>query len=239
MGFCDLHSHVLPGLDDGVDTLAEALDVVTLLGQLGFDLVCCTPHQKLGSWVPSAESISKAHAEVRTALAGAGVAVELGVAAENFWDELFLDRARDGGPPRYPGERAFLVEVAPVATPPMLEEQLFRWRTRGWLPVLAHPERYHGLCRQPDRVEQLARTAALLVDLGALVGAHGPRAQESAQWLVQSGLAHACASDAHSVKDARAAGEGIAWMHKKLGEETTRRLLEENPRRILQGELPD
>ena len=239
MGFVDLHSHVLPGLDDGVHTLAESLEVVTMLGSLGFDIVCCTPHQKLGSWVPTQDSISKAHAEVTAALDGAGVSVDLRLGAENFWDELFLDRAQSGAQPRYTGERAFLVEVAPVATPPKLEEQLFRWRTRGWLPVLAHPERYHGLCRQPDRVQQLARTTALLVDLGALVGAHGPKAQESSQWLVLEGLAHACASDSHSVSDAREAGEGIEWIRKKLGEGATRRLLEENPRRILQGELPD
>jgi protein-tyrosine phosphatase len=110
---------------------------------------------------------------------------------------------------------------------------------KGRLPVLAHPERYHSLCRQPERMAAVARTAAVLVDLGALVGAHGPRAQESAQWLIKEGLAHACASDSHSVKDAKAAGDGIAWLRKKHGRELAERLLGENPRRILQGELPD
>jgi protein-tyrosine phosphatase len=239
MGFLDLHSHVLPGLDDGVSSLAEAVNVVTMLGELGFDIVCCTPHQKLGVWVPTSQDISTARAEVVEALSAAHVGVELQLGAENFWDELFLDRIRDGAQPGYTGERAFLVEVAPVATPPQLEEQLFRLRTRGRLPVLAHPERYHGLCQAKERMEQLARTVALVVDLGALVGAHGPKARDSAQWLVKEGLAHACASDSHSMEDARAAGEGIAWLRKKQGNDATRRLLQENPRRILQGELPD
>jgi protein-tyrosine phosphatase len=239
MGFLDLHAHVLPGLDDGVDSVGEAVEVVTMLGELGFDIVCCTPHQKLGSWVPTQEAISKARAEVVDALADAHIEVALHLGAENFWDELFLERSQQGAQPAYTGERAFLVEVAPAATPPQLEEQLFRLRMRGRLPVLAHPERYHGLCRQPDRVAQVARSAAMVVDLGALVGAHGPRAQESAQWLINEGLAHACASDAHSVEDAKAAGDGIAWLRKKHGREAAQRLLGENPRRILQGELPD
>lgn len=239
MGFVDLHAHVLPGLDDGVTSLAESVAVVSMLAQLGFEAVCCTPHQKLGAWVPSAESISKAHADAVGALAEAGVAVELRLGAENFWDELFLRRCREGGVPAYTGERAFLVEVAPVATPPMLEEQLFRLRTRGRLPVLAHPERYHGLCRTPERIAAVGRTAALLVDLGALDGAHGPRAAESAQRLVGDGLAHACASDVHDVEDARAAAAGLAWLRRRMGEAAVRRLLDENPRRILQGELPD
>jgi len=116
---------------------------------------------------------------------------------------------------------------------------LFRLRTRGPLPVLAHPERYHGLCKQPDRIAAVGRTAALLVDVAALAGAHGPRAGEAARWLVEDGLAHACASDAHDAEDARAAGQGIAWLRKRMGEAVVKRLLDENPRRILQGELPD
>ena len=239
MGFVDLHAHVLPALDDGVKDVAESVAVVGLLAKLGFEVVCCTPHQKVGSWVPSAEAISKAHADATAALRAAGVTVELRLGAENFWDELFLQRALDGGVPSYTGERAFLVEVAPVATPPALEEQLFRWRARGTLPVLAHPERYHALCRQPDKLAAVGRTAALVVDLGALAGAHGPVAEQAAQRIVGDGLAHACASDVHDLDDAHAAGNGIAWIRKRLGERAVRRLLDENPRRILQGDLPD
>jgi protein-tyrosine phosphatase len=239
MGFVDLHSHLLPGLDDGATSLGESLELASMLGRLGFEIVCCTPHQKVGSWVPSSEAISKAHAELTSALDAAKVTIELRLGAENFWDELFLQRCLDGGVPTYTGEQAFLVEVAPVATPPQLEEQLFRQRARGRLPVLAHPERYHGLCRQKERIEAIGRTAALVVDLAALDGAHGPRAAESAQWLVRQGLAHACASDVHDAEDARDAARGIDWLRKRLGEAALRRLLDENPRRILQGDLPD
>lgn len=239
MGFVDLHSHVLPGLDDGVTSLTESVEVISLLAQIGFEIVHCTPHQKVGSWVPTSAAISKAHAEAQAALTAAGVPVELRLGAENFWDELFLTRCREGGLPTYTGERAFLVEVAPVAPPPLLEEQLFRLRMRGCLPVLAHPERYHGLCQRPERLAALGRTAALVIDLGALDGAHGPRAAASAQRLVGDRLAHACASDVHDREDALAAAAGVAWLRRRMGESEVRRLLADNPRRILQGELPD
>ena len=145
MGFVDLHAHVLPSLDDGVKSVGEAVEVVAMLGRLGFETICCTPHQKVGSWVPSIDSISKARAEVVAALTTGSVGVELRLGAENFWDELFMQRCVDGEVPAYTGERAFLVEFSPVNTPVKLEEQLFRLRTRGLLPVLAHPERYHAL----------------------------------------------------------------------------------------------
>jgi protein-tyrosine phosphatase len=239
MGYVDLHCHVLPALDDGVKSVSEAVEVVAMLGKLGFTTIYCTPHQKVGSWVPTAEAIGQARTTLVAALAAGSVGVELHLGAENFWDELFVQRCVEGGVPTYTGERAFLVEVSPVNPPVKLEEQLFRLRTRGPLPVLAHPERYHGLCRQPERLEAIGRTAALVVDVAALAGFHGPRAAEAARWLVGDGLAHACASDTHSADDARAAGEGITWLRKRHGDAAVRRLLDENPRRILQGDLPD
>jgi protein-tyrosine phosphatase len=239
VGFVDLHSHVLPGLDDGAPTLAEALELVGMLGRMGFDIVCATPHQKVGSWVPSTEAVFNAYTEVRSALGTAQPGIDLRLGAENFWDELFLERATEGKQPTYSGQRAFLVEVAPAAPPPLFEEQLFRMRMKGLLPVLAHPERYHVLCRQPERMQAIARTAALVIDLGALDGAHGPVACEAAQRLVRENLAHAAASDVHDTDDAKAAAAGIQWLKKKVGPKRVQLMLEENPRRILQGELPD
>src|SRR5438046_3369260 len=128
MGFVDLHSHVLPALDDGVKALGEAVELITLLGHLGFEIVCATPHQKSGAWVPARETIDAAHGEVTAALAARGVPVELRLGAENYWDELFLERSQTGAQPTYTGGRAFLVEISPAATPPNLEDALFRIR---------------------------------------------------------------------------------------------------------------
>jgi protein-tyrosine phosphatase len=238
MGFVDLHSHVLPALDDGSRELAESLEMLSLLGQLGFEIVCATPHQKQGSFVPSREAIDGAYDEVKAALAAAGVPVTLQLGAENFWDELFLERALTATQPAYTGGRAFLVEIDPRHGPPRLEETLFQIRLRGLLPVLAHPERYSILWNASQRVEAVRRCAALVVDLGALDGAHGPRECDAARKLVKEGLAHAVASDVHAPSDTRAAGAGIAWIRKRVGEAAVHRLLDENPRRILHGELP-
>jgi protein-tyrosine phosphatase len=239
MGFVDLHSHVLPGLDDGAETLSDSLELLALLGRMGFEIVCATPHQKVGSWVPSTEAVFNAYTEVRGALQTAQPGLDLRLGAENFWDELFLERSIEGKQPTFTGQRAFLFEIAPSAPPPQLEDQLFRIRLKGLLPVLAHPERYHSLCRQPEKMQAIGRTAALVVDLGALDGAHGPVACDSAQRLVRENLAHAAASDVHDVDDAKAAAAGIAWLKKKVGAKRMQLLLDENPRRILQGELPD
>jgi tyrosine-protein phosphatase YwqE len=125
--------------------------------------------------------------------------------------------------------------------PPRVEERLFAIRRgRGApLPVMAHPERYPSLWDDHARVERLRSQAALVVDLGALDGAHGTRQCKAARSMVEEGFAHAAASDCHQPSDVRIAGAGIAWIRKRLGEPAVQRLLSDGPRQILNGELPE
>jgi protein-tyrosine phosphatase len=239
MGFADLHSHVLPALDDGVRTLEESLDLLKLLEKMGFDVVCATPHQKQHQFMPEREAIDGAYRQVREALAKSNPRMTLNLGAENFWDEVFLGRMTERAQPTYTGERAFLVEIHTRMMPSRFEDMLFQMRVGGLLPVLAHPERYAPLWQDFSRYEALARTCALVVDLGALDGAHGRDECRIARRLIDEDLAHAAASDVHSTGDVRAAGAGIMWIKKRKGEAAVSRLLEVNPRRILAGELPD
>jgi protein-tyrosine phosphatase len=238
MGFVDLHSHVLPALDDGVKALGESMELTRVLEQMGFEVVCATPHQRVGLFMPTRDEIDGAYAQVEGGLRERGSPLDLRLGAENFWDEEFLKRAQTGQQPTYTGGKAFLFEINTRVAPPRLDEMLFQIRLQGLLPVMAHPERYAPFWDN-DRYVALGRTAALLVDLGALDGAHGKRECTAARRLVEEGLAHGAASDVHSVADARSAGAGIAWIKKRLGAPAVERLLSTNPRRILQGELPD
>jgi protein-tyrosine phosphatase len=240
MGFADLHAHVLPSLDDGVAALGDSLELLAILDKMGFDTVCATPHQKAAQFMPTREAIDTAYAQVKAALSDRHSSVELLLGAENFWDDVFLERLRSRQQPSYTGDKAFLVEINVTMAPPRLEDTMFQIRLAGRLPVLAHPERYAPFWdRNFPRYEALARTCALVIDLGALDGAHGKPQCVAARRLVEEGLAHAAATDVHSVADARAAGAGIQWIRKRMGEAVVQRLLAENPRRILNGELPD
>lgn len=237
MGFLDLHSHVLPGIDDGARDLQESIALLHGLAALGFEQVCATPHQKDGSFMPTADEIADAF----NILQGSSP-LPLVPAAENYWGQVLFERMPALAFPKY-GElgRAFLFEVAPRSMPPapMFEEQLFRLRTRGVLPVMAHPERYWALQRDHDRAGELAKTAALVVDLGALGGAHGEAACVAARAFVESGVASAAASDVHRGEDLQEVADGLSWLRRRFSDDQVRRLLEDTPRRILAGELPE
>lgn len=238
MSFVDLHAHWLPALDDGAKDQEMAMQMVSAVTALGFTTLNATPHQRSGMFLPSREAIDGAFAwvtgQVRTAFPG----VTLGLAAENFWDEVFLERTRSGGLPCYDGGPAFLFEVSPPVMPPRIEQALFQQRLAQRLPVMAHPERYVAIQKDVARAEELGRSAALVVDLGALDGAHGRVQMKTARALVEAGLVHAAATDIHSPDDQRAIAAGMAWIRKRMGDQTLTRLLDHNPRRILRGDLP-
>jgi protein-tyrosine phosphatase len=241
--YVDLHSHYLPALDDGATSLEMSLQMMRAIAALGFSHLYATPHQRDGMFMPARATIDSAFATVKTALHGVGgaptPAPTLGLAAENFWDSVFHDRLRAHAVPTYDATPAFLFEVNTQMMPVEMENQLFQIRTSGYVPVMAHPERYVAVQRDPSLAERLGRHAAMLIDLGALDGAHGRAELKTARKLVLDGLAHGAASDIHRPEDQASVAAGMAWIKKQRGQGVLDQMLDENPRRLLAGELPD
>src|SRR6266404_1881034 len=94
--YVDLHSHFLPGLDDGSTELSMSLAMIRVVADLGFHDLFATPHQRMGMFMPTLLDIDKAFQLVSAAVSDAGLAVKLGLGAENFWDEVFHGRAGQG-----------------------------------------------------------------------------------------------------------------------------------------------
>jgi protein-tyrosine phosphatase len=216
-----------------------SVQMVRAIAALGFSDLYATPHQRAGMFMPDRGAIDAAFQRVGQELAGTNADLRLGLGAENFWDDVFHARLRQGAIPTYGKGPGFLFEVNPQVMPPALENELFQIRTQGYLPVMAHPERYVSIQRDPSLAEALGRHAAMLVDLGALEGAHGKQEMKTARKLVLEGLAHAAASDVHRPEDQTAVAAGMAWIKKQRGPEVLDRMLDENPRHLLAGELPD
>jgi protein-tyrosine phosphatase len=236
--YIDLHCHLLPGLDDGAPDLETSLEMLEALVDLGFTEICATPHQRNGLFIPTAEAISQAAAQFQQEASKRHPNLRMRRGAENYWDDVFIERLRSHAVPCYDGQRAFLFEVNPVSLPPRLEEALFEIRLGGQLPVMAHPERYLAVQRDLGFAETLGKQAALVVDLEALAGAQSRGETKAARRMVEEGIAHAVASDLHSPDSKGTVASGIEWIRKRRGAGAIEQLLEEHPRRILAGELP-
>tara|TARA_R110002096_G_scaffold434832_5_gene658262 strand:- start:65638 stop:66360 length:723 start_codon:yes stop_codon:yes gene_type:complete len=239
LGFVDLHSHILPGIDDGSPDIESSMAMVSGLIDLGFSTICATPHQKTGQYLPSFEAIGNAYKATKEAVEARNLSVKIPLGAENMWDSTLYTRIEADEIPGYDGNRVFLMEFIPNQLPVGLFERIFDLRCKGILPVVAHPERYSPLWKAPDLVEKLAGDCAMVVDLGALSGHHGRKQAKYARKMVLSGIAHAAASDLHSPGDLKGVAEGMEWIRKKAGAEAFERLLSTNPAKILEGRHPD
>jgi protein-tyrosine phosphatase len=189
----DLHSHVLPGLDDGAADLEEALAICAAAAADGIEVLAATPHVR-DDYPTSPEGMERALEELRAA----APPVEVVRGAE--LDLAELDRPIDELR-RYAlgGSSYLLVETPYFGWPLDLADRLFRLRVQGFRAVLAHPERNPDVQEQPDLLEPIVATGTLVQLTGASVdGRVGGRARACARTLLDRRLAHLIASDAHA-----------------------------------------
>jgi protein-tyrosine phosphatase len=234
-GWVDLHCHLLPGVDDGAKSLEDTLEMARALVDLGFSTVAPSPHAR-PEYAPP-ELVEARLAEVAAALERERIALKLGRNAENVLDDAFL---RSLGTPaaRMLGEGRYVLAELPYTTPvPALPDILFRIRTKGVVPVIAHPERCLEFERKGRAADAVRAGALLQLDVGALTGRYGGTAKKLARSFLEEGLYAVGATDLHAPVGARDwVGRALAELRSRAGERAFERLMRDNPSRLLSGE---
>jgi protein-tyrosine phosphatase len=134
---------------------------------------------------------------------------------------------------------ALLIEFTDLAPLRLIEEQLFHLQRAGFIPVIAHPERYRAVWSEPDIVSRLVDLGSVaLLDVAALVGKYGERPQAAALELMELGAYDAACTDSHRPADVDAAQQGMLRMEEMYGPEEVSLLFGENPRHLLAGTRP-
>jgi protein-tyrosine phosphatase len=231
----DLHTHVLPGLDDGTRSLAEARALALDSAKQGVSVLAATPHVR-DDYPTTPQMMEDAVAELRDDFAANGIPVEVLHGAEVALDLLWaippedLPRLTIAQTGRY-----LLLEVPYRGWPLAFESAVRRLVELGVTPLLAHPERNPEVQDRPDRVRAVVEAGALVqVTAASVEGARDRAAQAAALRLLELGLVHVLASDAHGPHIAR---QGMADAVTALGDpELARYLTVEVPGAIVTGE---
>ncbi len=234
--FVDLHSHLLPGADDGVATEAEALECLRAAVDAGFADIVLSRHQMAGVYSLSAEAAREGRESLQLAADAEGIAIRLHDGAEHYADDVFLG-AVASGPETIAGGRTLLVEVPMMGMPPFMADMAFRIRVKGFSPLLAHVERYREVIDKPRRGRELAEMGYLLqVNLGSLAGVYGRKVERAARELLDDGQIFCVAGDVHGPKwVAPSWVRGIKEL-RSWGDAAVRKWLCDNPSRVLRGE---
>lgn len=235
----DLHTHMVPGVDDGAPDLDSALQALDDLWHDGVAAVVATPH--LNASRPNGsrrQATDQAWPELKRAAAERLPDLELHRGFELLLDdpEVELDEAEL----RLAGTRFVLVEFHAFTIPHYSAPVLARIREAGYVPVLAHPERYWGYDREMEIVASWRRAGALMaLNGGSIIGENGSSVATRAHRFLQNGWADVIASDNHA-RPPRLLSLRTIWDHMvdEGLEGHARLLLSENPRRILRDEMP-
>jgi len=239
-GFIDLHCHYVPGIDDGASSVQDGIAMLRGLYGLGFARVTATPHTRPGMFDNTAATIGAAFTQFENSVPTNEPLPELALSSEHYFDEVVFQRLLKGEGLPYPGGKAVLLEFYQIDFPPMIQHRLFDLRTRGLLPVIAHPERYQCLWRDPQILENLVDSgSAALLDIASLVGKYGRKTQECAEVLLERGLYHAACSDAHRPSDVEEVARGIDRLRTLYGPEEVTFMFREGPEQLLAGALPE
>lgn len=195
-GFTDWHSHILPGVDDGIKTMEDSLRVLKRYEELGFRKVWLTPHV-MEDYPNTPEELEKVFEELKKAWSGD---VEISLASENMLDNLFDERLENNQLLPIGDEgRHILVETS-YFTPPMeMDEMLEGIKKKGYFPVLAHPERYRYMDEEDYR-RYKANGILFQMNLVSLAGGYGETAQKKAEWLLANDMIDLLGSDIHRLE---------------------------------------
>lgn len=196
----ELHSHLIPGIDDGVQTMEESIDVLRHLASLGYTKVITTPHIMGDFYKNSPENILPKLEELRSELRSNHIAIELQAAAEYMVDDALQEKI-DAGSLLTFGQNHVLIEMPFSAPSPNLKEILFALQINGYKPVLAHPERYLYYAARPSRYDELFASEVLLqVNIYSLIGYYSPQVQKAAEYLIEHKLVSMIGSDTHGMR---------------------------------------
>jgi len=235
----DIHTHILPNLDDGPLTVQEALNLARTAWEAGTCTLVATPHvlNRLNSALNA--RLIEAFAEFRRILEVELPEMKLVLGSELYFQPGLADLAQYRAATINGTRRYLLVEFPLVDIPSGFERELSALQQAEIVPIIAHPERNGLVISKPATVKKMVHAGALIqINGGSLTGAFGRPVKKLAQNLLRMGWVHFIASDAHGMQqrgpDLRAAVEAAAQI---IGAAAARRLVEEHPQIVLAGEL--
>jgi protein-tyrosine phosphatase len=197
----DMHSHLLPNIDDGCVDIGSSIKCIAKLKELGFSKIITTPHIMGGIYPNTPEQIKENLKELKLALAQEKIEIDLEVAAEYKVDELFMEYLEKDNLLSF-GDNYILIEFSFVAPPVNLEEVIFKIQTKGYKPILAHPERYRYWTNNLEKLKEMKMLGCFFqLNLMSVVGQYGGEVKEQSKKIIKEGMVDFLGTDLHRPDD--------------------------------------
>jgi protein-tyrosine phosphatase len=194
---CDIHSHLIPGIDDGVKDMHESMDMIRQFADLGYKKLVTTPHVMSDYFKNTTAIIQNGIAGVSEVAQREGLNVKLEAAAEYYIDEYFLTKLKNERLLAI-NDKYLLFELSYINAPDNIRNVIFEITVNNFTPLLAHPERYNYWYEKYDEYIKLKETGVLFqLNVNSLTGYYGKAALRTAQFLIDEKLVDFIGSDLH------------------------------------------
>lgn len=237
----DLHCHMLPGIDDGAADLEVALEMARIAVADGITITACTPHIMPGVYGNTGPQIRAAISDFDRALKDAGIALELTSGADVHLATDLVAGLKSGQVLTLGESRYFLFEPPHHVMPPRLEHAVFDVMAAGFQPVLTHPERLTWIEDHYDVMARLAHAGVWMqITCASVTGRFGRRPQYWADRMIDEGLVHILATDAHNLRNrSPSMAKSRDMVAERLGEQEALNMVLNRPRGILDNVAPE
>lgn len=233
----DIHSHIIPGIDDGARDTAEALSLLRIAQEDGITHIVATPHINSGRFDNDDVNIMEGLALLKKIIIENNLSIQVAAACELRIDVGHMNRLKAGLIPHfsnYEGLKVILLEFPHSHIPPG-SENFIKWLfSNGYKPIIAHPERNRDLLRQPSLLKSFISLGCLTqLTAGSITGQFGPEIESFSFQLLKENKVSVVASDAHNIKRRPPIlSKAYKLVASEFGEKTATSLFIENPRAI-------
>ena len=196
----DLHSHLLPGIDDGVASYEESIEIISQLKSLGYEKIITTPHIMADFFRNTPKIINEKLKNLKELLAEENIQITIVAAAEYLVDDGLSDIIKNHEMLTF-GDNQVLIELSFMNPPPNFNNIVFELQISGYKVVLAHPERYLYWMNNFEKFEELKNRGVFFqMNLGSLSGFYSPQVKKLAEKLIDCDLIDIVGTDIHSMK---------------------------------------
>ncbi len=231
----DLHTHIISGVDDGADSVETSVRMLKMAEEDGITDIVLTPHFIPGSINNVREIVLKRYSELYELSRAKGIKINLYPGSEVFIDPSLPDLVENGSVCTLNNSSYVLVELPMMSIPEYTREVIYELRLRGYVPIIAHPERNRALVAKPNTLKELVEAGALAqVNSSSLRGLFGRKIRETALIFIRHDMVHFIASDAHTCRGRSPRLASVFEMiTREFGRSEARRLIVDNGRAVL------
>ncbi len=236
--YIDIHSHILPGIDDGAENSETSMEMLRAAWDDGIREIILTPHNKPSHHNAGPEKIKRLMENLRDKARKEGMNIKLHIGNEMYYGSDMTQKLEEGRALTLAGSAYVLAEFGMGEDIDHIRYGLYEALSHGYRPILAHVERYNRMLAKADRVEELVRMGCYIqVNAGSVMGSFGFGPKQFTKRLLSQGLVHFVATDAHDMGKRKPALSGCAgYVSRKYGEGYAERLFYENPVRVIKDE---